>query len=809
MQRNNDNIIDIKKRIENGINYISTINNVVPNTLKRTANFKGRKSVEISEKIISAIAKPNAIIGDPFTGMNSFGIASRNGGFQFKGAELDNYTFSVLKALFTQYDANKFKDMFNQIKEKYMHEIMDLYATECCGQKNYISKLHFDPEGEEGFDFPEYYHPTPHRDIANNETIILSAACPICGRKKKKFDKIDETKILECNKLDTSAFPNHHLIENSRINITATHAADRYDRNFTNRSKYALLRIQWAINELEASTERDILEQCLVASLTLARICQYGSGSEYIYQVMRKQAQEKNVWELFNDKVESFSIFKEEYTAYQYPDISSNNCPMQIVNSDYKLFLDNNPNVFDVLYTDPPYTDQVAYLERSQLYRDWLHAFYDPTNSFLLTEEMLNDEIVVTNAPSRLNKAGLVQYYADIDTMFGKFYDSLKDNGIVVMTIKLGSKKYLLTLAEYIKLARKNGFEFIEKYCIDKNDPTIRKQAARKNTMAKEMLIFFVKLSNEDRYWYYNDIDMEFEITKFIYNEIKHSENGSLLLSECISKCQNYIRQAYNILSNEDLLSKINKVILDNFYLANTSFVYIDPNKLYLDVEDTTDLFAKLYDIIPVIIKNFDSQKGFSLEDLYFEIINTLFNGNNNALNQIIETADHESEIRVLLDNYCTMNHDEKYFLKKYSYSENSESTDISSMDAYEFEDLVKELFIKKGYYDVTRIGGAGDRGVDIMAKKKIDGVEHGYIIQCKRWIGNVGGTPIQRLHSMMIQMAPVINHAICVTTSNYTSDAIRESKNTNVELINGQELIEELNRVFPGKYHHAALNLI
>ena len=809
MQRNNPSIQIAKEKITCGINQISTINNVVPATLKRTINFKGRKSIEIAEKMLSAISSPNSIVGDPFVGSNSFGIASRKSGLQFKGAELDNYTYSAIKALFTVYDPDKFIDLYNTIKDSCMSEIMELYSTECCGQKNYISKLHFDPEGEEGFDFPEFYHPTPHRDISNNESIILAAACPICGKKRKAFCKIDEEKIYETNMLDTHKFPNHHLIENSRINITAAHDADCYDRNFTNRAKYALLRIQEEINKLIPCVERDILEHCLVASLTLARICQYGSGSEYIYQVMRKQAQEKNVWEIFSDKVNAFSQFKAEYSLAQYVDISDANCDMQIVNTDYKEFLDSYPETFDIIYTDPPYTDQVAYLERSQLYRDWLHAFYDNDNSFVLTKQMLDNEMVVTNAPSRLNKAGLVQYYSDIDTMFSKFYTSLKTGGIVVMTVKLGSKKYLLTLAEYIKLAKKNGFEFIEKYCIDKNDPTVRKQAARKNTMANEMLIFFVKLPQDEVYWYYNDIDMEFEITKYIYNEIKHSDTGSLLLSDCINKCQNFIRQAYNILSSDDIISKIKRVIQDNFYLANTSFVYIDPNKLYLDVEDSTDLFAKLYDIIPVIIRNFDANTGFSLEDLYFEIVNSLFNGNNNSLNQIIETSNHEAEIKVLLDNYCTMNNDEKYFLKQYQHKNSSDAIDISSMDGYEFEELIKELLIQKGYYDVTRIGGAGDRGVDIMAKKVINNVEHGYIIQCKRWIGNVGGTPIQRLHSMMIQMAPVINHAICVTTSNYTNDAVRESRNTNVELVNGRELIEELNRVFPGKYYHAALEII
>jgi adenine-specific DNA methylase len=202
--------------------------------------------------------------------------------------------------------------------------------------------------------------------------------------------------------------------------------------------------------------KRDLLEHCLVASLTLARTCQYGSGSEYIYQVMRKQAQEKNVWELFTDKVTSFIKFKKQYADFQFADIADKRNLMTIKNCDYRDLLSEHKNFFDIIYTDPPYTDQVPFLERSQLYRDWLHTFYDKNNQYLLSDDMLKNEIVITNAPSRVkSKSGTIQYYNDINEMFKHFYTSLKPGGRVVLTIKLGSNKYLLTLAEYIKLAKK------------------------------------------------------------------------------------------------------------------------------------------------------------------------------------------------------------------------------------------------------------------------------------------------------------------------------------------------------------------
>lgn len=813
MNRNKQALKNERNLISSAVSPLDSMANTAPAVQKHTINFKGRKSSDIAGVVLSAITPSGGKVCDPFSGSCAFGIAAAQNGFNFFGSELDNYSFSVSKALFTKCNLQKLNEYFNKLKETCMPIIMDLYETQCCGKKNYIMKLHFDPEGENGFDDPEYYHPTVHRDITNNETIIMVAPCPICGNKRKIFENTDYDKIKYTKTLDTKRFPKHHLIENSRINITYTHDADKYDRNFTNRAQYALLTLQDAILTLPESPERDVLEQCLVASLTLARVCQYGSGSEYIYQVMRKQAQEMNIWCLFEDKFSSFVKYKRAYAELQSSDVTADDNIFTLQNSDYRDFLLKYDSYFDVIYTDPPYTDQVPYLERAQLYRDWLHAFYDKSDSFKLTDKMLSQEVVITNAPSRASsKSGTIQYYRDIDEMFAHFYNALKPDGRVVLTVKLGSNKYLLTLAEYIKFARKNGFEYITLKKVEKKDPTLRKQAAIKNTMMDEMLIFFTKLDEDSTYWYHGDTNLEVEITNHLYNKLKArltETNTIMSLTECVSTTQQYLTHTYNILPNEAIQERIRRVIADNFAVTDDSLVYIDPNRIYLSAEKNTDLFAEFYDVIPVIIKNFDAEKGFTKEDLYFEIINAFFDGNENILDQIIETERHEAQINMLLDNYCVMDDDKRYYLKQYKSATNSEAQDVSSMDGYEFEDLIKSLLIKKGFYDVIRIGGAGDRGVDIMAKFKKDNVEEGYIIQCKRWIGNVGSTPIQRLHSMKTQMSQTIQHAICVTTSDYTSEGKAVAKNTDVEIINGIALMDELNQYFPGEYYHAALDII
>ena len=195
MKRTQESLKAEKSFITDTLQSIDNIPNNIPAVQKHTYNFKGRKSSDIATALLKELTPQNGTVYDPFDGSNAFGIAAGSANLNFFGSELDNYTFSVNKVLLTRCDFDKVNEFFLQIQSKCQSQIMDLYATECCGKKNYISKLHFDPEGENGFDEPEYYHPTPHRDITNNESIILANPCPVCGAKRKIFEDIDMEKI--------------------------------------------------------------------------------------------------------------------------------------------------------------------------------------------------------------------------------------------------------------------------------------------------------------------------------------------------------------------------------------------------------------------------------------------------------------------------------------------------------------------------------------------------------------------------------------------------------------------------------------
>lgn len=781
----------IKIRLNKIKTAIEDVPNTVPNEMRMTFNFKGRKSPIIAEKVIEAISDGSDVMYDPFMGSGSFVYAAMGKVKKIYATELDNYTFNAVSVLMNKIDMLKLSELFNAVKKDVYEQIMKLYETSCCGRKNYISKVLFDPEeGKEG-----YFNPSNNREIVNGKNIKLIEKCPVCGGKSKKFDNDDYQKLVRLEKVNVDRFPRDQYIVNSRINITSSTGADKYDRIFTQRNKIALLTLQDAINKLEPSGEKDVLEQVLVASISLARIAMYGSSTDILYHVVGHGAQDMNVWQLFEEKYKSFCKFKSVYSNKQ---IGTTDSTVIIANKDYAEYIKENPDLkVDIIYTDFPYTDQVPYLERNQLYRIWLEKFYD--SKYALTEDMLKQEIVLTNAESRIEKRDIENYYKDIDNMFSHFYKVLNENGLVFLTMKLGKAKYFKTYIEIVNLARKNGFEYAYQIGIEKKDPTIRKQSAFTNTFMNEMIVVFYKLPKENRYWYIGNENYEFLLVKKVYLYLTRTKEY-VTLSSAVTLVCNDLKSKYSYLANEQDILKI-KTLLQQYFKVDAGCIQIDNNQLYLDIEDTTDLYTKLYDLMPIFIRQLLDNKGrFVLEDVYFELVNSLCDGNPKTIAQILEDENHQRDIGNLILNYCEK--DGQYYVERKDISKpNDNAIDISTLSGIDFEILVQSLLKKEGYENVIKMGGAGDLGVDIIAsKRQQDRLLH-YIFQCKRWASNVGSDPIQRLYAERMRRG--LDYAVCVTTSGYTKDGKKVAFDLEVETVDGNQLMQRLNKYFPGEYYN------
>lgn len=788
--------INSQKNVEALANVLQNTENNIPIEMRRTFTFKGRKSPDVISKVLEVLTKPEDVILDPFIGSGTSIIGSYLADRQLIGTELDNFTFAMDRVLFEKVDKEELNIAIKYIEKNSKEYILSLYETECCGEKNYIKKLLFDPQnGKEG-----YFHPASNREIKDGKNIKLLYKCPVCKNTDKSFTEEDWQKLQEQMRISVDKFPTDSLIENSRINITRSTGADKYDTFFSHRNKLALIALQESISNLTSSNSKDFLQLCLVSSLSLAKVAMYGSSTDILYHVVLEKAQDMNVWYLFERKIDSFKKFQKKFNNVLVDNFSDSD-NYSIYNSDYLTFLKEHPKLkVDAIFTDFPYTDQVPYLERNQLFRIWLEHFDENRSDFILSKQMLDEEIVVTNAPERKNK-NWENYILDLDQMFRSFGDILSEGAPVVFFTKLGKKKYFNVFGKIIDLARKNGFEYISRISVEKKDPTLRKQSAFRNTLINEVVMVFQKLNDNDRYLYINNENYEAKVIDIVYRTVKSLKDDSITLTELI---HNISRDIYLLGEHvtPHIINRIQEVIEQNFYISTNQEVQLSKNVLYLEQEDDSTLFKKLYELVPVYVeKLLKKQNKFVLEELYLELIDDLSDGNNQTLLDIINDDKNLEEISSLVADKTEIDGD-FYVRKSLPQNIKRDAVDIATMDPYDFEDLCKLLLEKEGFVNVHRKGGSGDMGVDVVAQQFNGNTKDFWLVQCKRWVSNVGSTPLQRLVSERERLGA--HQIACYTTSDYTEDAKTVAKSQGVIIVNGHELLQKLDKYFKGKYYNS-----
>jgi restriction endonuclease Mrr len=118
---------------------------------------------------------------------------------------------------------------------------------------------------------------------------------------------------------------------------------------------------------------------------------------------------------------------------------------------------------------------------------------------------------------------------------------------------------------------------------------------------------------------------------------------------------------------------------------------------------------------------------------------------------------------------------------------------DILVLTPKEFEELTGKILEANGFHDIQIVGGSGDLGIDIFAWDQF-GYKHA--VQCKRYApGNTVGSPaIQTFFGMMFHHQ--VQKGIFVTTSTFSRPAIDLATQRDIQLIDGNQLIEILERL-------------
>jgi len=113
-------------------------------------------------------------------------------------------------------------------------------------------------------------------------------------------------------------------------------------------------------------------------------------------------------------------------------------------------------------------------------------------------------------------------------------------------------------------------------------------------------------------------------------------------------------------------------------------------------------------------------------------------------------------------------------------------------MTSKELEEHVSTLLLKMGFSNVRRVGGSGDRGVDIVGDRSIDrfgSVLH-YAVQCKCYTPDIkiGSREVRIFYSDLRDLHGA-DRGIFMTTSSFTEEAQEVAKRLKITLVDGNEL--------------------
>src|SRR5699024_1437802 len=399
--------------------------------------FSGRKCYKIAGGIIKQLSAENDVVYDPFMGSGTFIFATQYNKRKIITSELDPFPQYMNKVFFQGINLEEFKRLFNQFSNLVFEDMEKLYETYCvCGERKIMQALYFDYEPS------EYKRPTPHVRISPaSHNVVFVNKCKNCGKSRKVFDDNDQKRLYEISrKGDFSSFPNHELIVNSRINITAGRSTN-YSFFFTNRQKVALIKLSNALNSLPNTKEKDALNFIFLSILNLSKITDYRTQSQDLYYIPNIKNKEQNIWYQFRRKFNKFiqaieNVVKLNESCYSNPVTCFNSIDelirhqkhgVHFIMDDYRTIQNAVEGEIDLILTDPPYTDQVPYLERSQLFYPWIGKKLD--------DKILEKEIVISNANSRKSK-DRTNYWKDIDEFFMRSATQLKVHKYMVLYFK-------------------------------------------------------------------------------------------------------------------------------------------------------------------------------------------------------------------------------------------------------------------------------------------------------------------------------------------------------------------------------------
>ena len=395
-QQNLKNILSIKPEGDNDIGLLH--------------NYMARKPGNIVAAIIDRFSKEGDIVFDPMTGSGTTIIEAVKNGRRAVGCDINPVAYEICKVSLNKWNLVKLQktiDMFLSAVEK---ECLDVYEYWESGSCRIIERCHFNFENGK-------MRPTRYWYYERNGEKLS----------KRKIDdaNINYIDVYEgISTRDISVVKNDKLIHNSRIAIKEGYGVYDY---FCKRNLIALDKVLQILSDFRNRNAYGIeaIQLAVSSAVNLIKLSDRKASSQMPYWLPLKDCTSRNAVFVIKDKMKalmkSLSCLEEKCVFHSTKDNEGGvhlfNCPVQ------DLSMKDLPDEsVDLILTDPPYADQVPYLEYSQLWN----------LIFRRTENIeFEKELVVSDAPIRNKRQE--DFYLIFRQIIRRISRALKQEGFFIM----------------------------------------------------------------------------------------------------------------------------------------------------------------------------------------------------------------------------------------------------------------------------------------------------------------------------------------------------------------------------------------
>lgn len=434
------------------------------NPMYNSHMYWSQKAFNICDSLIDALSNRGDVVFDPFLGSGVTTLEAIKTDFSrcAIGCDINDMPLFISKLLLSINSTPGIKSAL----EDFLQELNSLeyyYETICpvCNNVGIISKVIFDK---------------PERTSSKIIIKTINYSCKCTKKGIKSPDQNDYAKINTSHTLKNIKDTN--LLYNSKIAVTEN---DDIKNIFTARNLSVLDDILSLISKYEPEYQ-NILKYILMSILHLCKITDKHSNSQWPLWIPKTDCVEKNIIDIYTKKIRKFykviPFMKENYADSQivesYDMLSPGKCLLMQKGSQLITEQDIPNDGVDLIITDPPYLEQVLYSEYMQLYKPFLDLDYN-----------LNDEIIVSSAPSR-NK-DKADYFNLLNQVFNMCSHKLKPNHYLCLYFHDCS---LNVWNELISILEKNCFRFITQIHIDKT-VTLKNIISPKKSLNGDSILIF------------------------------------------------------------------------------------------------------------------------------------------------------------------------------------------------------------------------------------------------------------------------------------------------------------------------------